>query len=403
MVVSAVETTSVSSATMKEATAARARTHERCVMERLDGAGRANPPVSFGRRRCLTVHEHPAGRRSPGRRRARVPDAGRALPPRARGPLLPHARLGPRRRGRRPGHAAARLALASSASRAARRSRPGCTGSPPTPASTSSEKRPRRVVEPYPDERLAGRRHLDRRSRRALRAARGHGARVPDRDPAPARPPARDPDPARRARLDGRRGRRAARDHRDRGQQRAAARAGDDRGRGARARRRSRAPDAARAAAALRRRLGARGHERAGRAAARGRGADDAARGRGRRRRRDRRVLRARLRRPDDGRAGAGSTTRPRSSCATPPAWCTGWSCSASKATGSLSCTRTCRPGTGRDPRPSSDPKGGQTPFRVRVEGASARSTTRATSTREETPSLWKRLRRCVSTVLVER
>ena len=40
--------------------------------------------MSFGPPRCLTVHEHPAGRRSPGRRRARVPGAGRALPPRAR-------------------------------------------------------------------------------------------------------------------------------------------------------------------------------------------------------------------------------------------------------------------------------------------------------------------------------
>ncbi len=40
MVVSAVETTSVSSATMKEATAASARTQVRCVMAELDGAAR---------------------------------------------------------------------------------------------------------------------------------------------------------------------------------------------------------------------------------------------------------------------------------------------------------------------------------------------------------------------------
>ena len=66
------------------------------------------------------------------------------------------------------------------------------------------ERRPRRaepVVEPYPDARLEDA-VTDRRSRRPLRAARGHGARVPDRDPAAARPPARGPDPARRARLD---------------------------------------------------------------------------------------------------------------------------------------------------------------------------------------------------------
>ena len=78
-------------------------------------------------------------------------------------------------------------------------------------------------------------RHVDRRSRRPLRPPRGHGARVPHRDPAPARPPARRPDPARRARLDRRRDGRAARHHRRRRQQRAAARAGDDRGEAARA------------------------------------------------------------------------------------------------------------------------------------------------------------------------
>ena len=143
------------------------------------------------------------------------------------------------------------------------------------------ERRPRRAepVEPYPDERLedAVTSIADPAARYALREGMELAfltaiQRLPG-------PPARGPDPARRARLDGRRGRRAARDHRHRGQQRAAARAGDDRGRGARPRRRARPPDPARAAAPLRRRLGARGHRRAARAAARGRGDDDAARG----------------------------------------------------------------------------------------------------------------------------
>ena len=77
------------------------------------------------------------GRRA-GRRRAGVPRAGRAVPPRARGALLPDARLRARRRGHRPGDAAAGVARAR-ALRAARVSfRPGCTGSRPTRAWTSS-------------------------------------------------------------------------------------------------------------------------------------------------------------------------------------------------------------------------------------------------------------------------
>ena len=102
------------------------------------------------------------------------------------------------------------------------------------------EKRPRRIVEPYPDSRLedADTSIADPAARYALREGMELAfltaiQRLPG-------PPARGADPARRARLDRRRDRRAARDDRDRGQQRAAAGAGDDRGRGARARRRSR-------------------------------------------------------------------------------------------------------------------------------------------------------------------
>ncbi len=165
-----------------------------------------------------------------------------------------------------PGHAAARLALA----RALRAALLGRDLALPD----RHQRLPRRARAPAAagragrgralSGRAPGRRgHLDRRSRRPLRPARGHGARVPDRDPAAARPPARRPDPARRARLDRDRGRRAARHDGHGDQQRAAARAGDDRGRSARPLRRARPPDPARAAAPLRRRLGARRHGRA--------------------------------------------------------------------------------------------------------------------------------------------
>src|ERR1700748_2190877 len=117
MVVTAVETTGVSSATMKEATAARPSTQRACVMPRWTGAAHANR--SMNSRTCdrLTGDDDAdrrarPGRRRPGRRRARLPRAGRALPARARRPLLPHARLGARCRGRRAGDAAARVELA---------------------------------------------------------------------------------------------------------------------------------------------------------------------------------------------------------------------------------------------------------------------------------------------------
>src|SRR4051812_36721329 len=73
-----------------------------------DWAGRAGPnfwpgggPYRDDRRSYLT--------RAGGRRR-RVPRPDRAAPPRARGALLPDARLLPGRRGRAAGHAAGRLA-----------------------------------------------------------------------------------------------------------------------------------------------------------------------------------------------------------------------------------------------------------------------------------------------------
>ena len=71
-----------------------------------------------------------------GRGRRRVPGADRAVPPRTPGALLPNARLLPGRRGRRPKHAAGRLARPRPGSRNAPRSAPGCTGSRPTGAST---------------------------------------------------------------------------------------------------------------------------------------------------------------------------------------------------------------------------------------------------------------------------
>ena len=135
-------------------------------------------------------------------RRGRLRAAGRAAPRRAARPLLPHARLAPRRRGRAAGRAAAGLARARRASTAAARCGPGSTGSPPTSASTPSRGAPSGVlpidhgpadgparrrpgeplaeavwVEPYPDERLGRRGRPRRRRRRATSSARASSSR----------------------------------------------------------------------------------------------------------------------------------------------------------------------------------------------------------------------------------
>ena len=175
-----------------------------------------------------------ARRRRAGGRRAGVPRAGRAVPPCPGDPLLPDARLAARRRGRRPGDAAARVARARPL-RAPRRHQdlalpdrdervPGRDRAPAA-AARAGAALPRRAAR--------GGGVADRRSRRPLRAARGHGARVPHDDPAAAGPPARGADPARRARLDRARGGRPARLDGRRGHERAAARAGDGRPRAA--------------------------------------------------------------------------------------------------------------------------------------------------------------------------
>src|SRR4029453_15607994 len=64
--------------------------------------GRAPPPTSAARAWAAPAR--------PPRRRRRLPPPRRAAPPRAARALLPHAGLGPGRRGRPPGGAAAGLA-----------------------------------------------------------------------------------------------------------------------------------------------------------------------------------------------------------------------------------------------------------------------------------------------------
>ena len=188
-----------------------------------------------------------AARRRPRGRRGRVPAPRRALPRRAARALLPDARLGPRRRGRPAGRAAARLARAGALrgpqlaalvalhDRHQHLPRPrssggpsaccrSTTGPPPTrttgPASRSSS---RSGSSPTPTSTL-GARGRARRPRGPLRAARERRAGLRRRAPAPAGQPARRADPARGARLLGQGGRRDARDDRRLGQQRAAAR-----------------------------------------------------------------------------------------------------------------------------------------------------------------------------------
>ena len=109
------------------------------------------PAPREGRRAVRAVrHAVPRARRRCRRRGADLPRRGqgvpvsadalqrarRAAPRRAARALLPHARLGPRRRRRAPGGAAARVARRCRASRAAARSARGSTRSPRTRAST---------------------------------------------------------------------------------------------------------------------------------------------------------------------------------------------------------------------------------------------------------------------------
>src|SRR6185369_3702996 len=81
----------------------------------------AKSPMSWARAGRLNWHDGRddgagrragAGRARPGRRRAGVPRARRAVSAGPGDPLLPDARLAPRRRGPRPGDAAARVAVA---------------------------------------------------------------------------------------------------------------------------------------------------------------------------------------------------------------------------------------------------------------------------------------------------
>ena len=302
--------------------------------------------MSFGAPRCLTVHEHPAGRRSPGRRRARVPRPGRALPPRARGPLLPHARLAsttPRTSARTrccaPGARFERferplvggdVAVPDRHQRLPGRAREAPAPEPSSPTPTRASRTPTpSIADPAARyalregmelafltaiQRLPGRQRAVLILRDVLGWTGAETAELLDttvtavnsalqraRATIEAEAPARAVAPGRR--------------------------------------------DAARAAAPLRRRVGARGHRRAGRAAARGRGADDAARAGARRRGGDRRVPRPAAAAPGLARRRPGSTATPRSSSASAPRTGrrarTGCSSSTSAATASPACAPT--------------------------------------------------------------
>ena len=93
-----------------------------------------------------------------GRGRRGVRELTAAVPPRAAGALLPHARLAPGRRGRPAGHVARGLAGPRRLRGPGRRCAPGSTGSPPTAAST-------RAARP-----AAARRGVERARCRAARA-----------------------------------------------------------------------------------------------------------------------------------------------------------------------------------------------------------------------------------------
>ena len=166
----------------------------------------------------------------PHSRTTRPPTAPRrAAPPRAARALLPDARLGPGRRGRAAGRAAAGVEGARPLRGPQLHRAPGCTGSRPTRAwtrsrgarsaccrSTATDEAPLAEtvwLEPYPD------------GPTRLRAARERRAGVHRRAAAPAGQPARGADPARGARLQRQGGRGDARDDAGLGQLRDAARA----------------------------------------------------------------------------------------------------------------------------------------------------------------------------------
>src|SRR4051794_12581380 len=227
-----------------------------------------------------------AARRRARRRRERLRAPRRAAPARAARPLLPDARLDPRRRRRRAGRDAPRLARPAALrgpqldaqlavhdhdERVPQRDRPPPEGARPAgrlrrpgrPARRDRRTARRVGVDRALPRRAPGPRGRLRGARRALRRARERRARVRRRAPAPPAQPARGPDHAGGARLLGRRGRVDARDDGRVGQQRAAARPQDDRRQApgplaandaARARRRA----GARAGRTLRRRVGAR-------------------------------------------------------------------------------------------------------------------------------------------------
>ena len=91
--------------------------------------------MNSGDRAGRYVEGTPEGRTSDGQRRGLRP-ADQPVPAGAAGALLPDARLGARGRGPGAGDAAAGLAgLRPVRPGAGRRCAPGCTGSPPTPAS----------------------------------------------------------------------------------------------------------------------------------------------------------------------------------------------------------------------------------------------------------------------------
>ncbi len=286
-----------------------------------------------------------------------------ALPRRAPRPLLPDARLGPRRRRRDAGCAPARVAgdgglrgpqcAAHLALPDRDQQLPAADRAPPAPGAPDrlrpAGRSPRRAGGSARRVRV-GRALSGRRSRRraglarsALRAARERRAGVRGGAPAPAGAPAGGADPPRRARLLGRRDCRGPGDDDEGGLQRAAARARDDRGApprarpaadAARARRRARA----RARRALRRGVGRRRRRRRRLDARGGRDPRDAAAALvvpwHRRRARVPRQRTARPRANDTSRGSRMRTGRPRSRPAT--RWRTGrdWTfCRSSRST----------------------------------------------------------------------
>ena len=131
----------------------------------------------------------------------RVPPAGRAVPARARRPLLSDARLRSRRRGPRRRRRCCGRGGRSGGSSRARSFRRGCIGSRPTRAWMSSSAAPAgrsRSIRSRTARRT--RRRADVRPGGALRDPGGDGAGAAARDPGAARSPARGADLPRRAR-----------------------------------------------------------------------------------------------------------------------------------------------------------------------------------------------------------